>query len=216
MEVAGNYREDGYAHLKALVEPRMAQAFLQRLTKDLGRTALPLRGEAARPGVLKRSALQVYGADYSPMLFFLWGLTPLISRLTGCELLPSYDFFRVYRAGDVCRVHSDRESCEHSLSLTLDYSDGKVWDLQVGKTALSGRRKHVTEDFEGEEHVSIGMQPGDAVLYRGVHRRHGRMEPNPNRWSAHLFMHWVERDGPYRDHAFEGQDLEAPAKVNFG
>ncbi|MFL6845428.1 MAG: hypothetical protein ACJ8ER_11175 [Allosphingosinicella sp.] len=216
MEVAGDYQADGYAHLKALIEPRMAQLFLQRLTKDLGRTALPLRGKASHPGVLKRPALQVYGADYAPMTFFLWGLTPVMSRLVGRELLPTYDFFRIYRAGDVCRVHSDRESCEHSLSLTLDYSDGKAWDLQVGKRPLAGRQKHVTEDFEGEDHVSIAMQPGDAVLYRGIHRRHGRMEPNPNRWSAHLFLHWVERDGPYAEHAFEGADPEGAVKVNFG
>jgi hypothetical protein len=42
------------------------------------------------------------------------------------------------------------------------------------------------------------------------------MEPNPNRWSAHLFLHWVERDGPYAEHAFEGADPEGAVKVNFG
>jgi hypothetical protein len=57
------------------------------------------------------------------------------------------------------------------------------------------------------------MQVGDAVLYRGVQHRHGRITPNPNGWSAHLFLHWVERDGRYRDNAFDGQ--VKPAKVNF-
>jgi hypothetical protein len=215
MELVGSYERDGYAHLKALVEPTVAQAFLRRLSKDLGRSALPLRGKESHPGVLKRPALGVHGHDYAPMQFFLWGLTPLMSRLVGRELLPTYDLFRVYRAGDVCRVHSDREACEHSLSLTLDYSDGKAWDLQVGKRPLAGRQKHLTDDFEGEEHASIAMQPGDAVLYRGIHRRHGRTEPNPNRWSAHLFLHWVERDGPYRDQAFQGTDAETAGRVDF-
>jgi len=58
----------------------------------------------------------------------------------------------------------------------------------------------------------VSMKPGDAVLYEGVHHRHGRTDPNPNRWSAHLFLHWVDRDGPYRDHAFDGR---APAGVDF-
>jgi hypothetical protein len=215
MEVAGNYEVDGYAHIKGLVEPRVAQAFLQRVAKDLGRTALPLRGKDAHPGVLERPALQVFGADYAPMQYFLWGLTPLMSRLVGRELLPTYDFFRVYRAGDICRVHSDREACEHSLSLTLDYSDGKVWDLEIGRNPLPGRQKYLTEDFEEETYASVATQPGDAVLYRGIHRRHGRMSPNPNRWSAHLFLHWVEAEGEYRDQAFQGAD-PAPGKVNFG
>lgn len=215
MEVVGCYEEDGYAHLKGLIEPRVARTFLHRLAKDLGRNVLPLRGKHAHPGVLNRPALQVFGPDYPPMQYFLWGLTPLMSRLVGRELLPTYDLFRVYRSGDVCRVHSDREACEHSLSLTLDYSDGKIWDLEVSRQALPGRQKRLSEDFEGDDYVSVATAPGDAVLYRGIHRRHGRTTPNPNRWSAHLFLHWVEADGEYRDQAFQGAD-PAPGKVDFG
>lgn len=213
MEVVGRYREDGYALLRGLVAPRVARAFLRRLGKDLGRTALPLGGKGPQSRVLQRPALEVHGRDYAPMQFFLWGLTPLMSRLVGQELLPTYDFFRVYRAGDVCRVHSDRNACEHSLSLTLDYSDGKAWPLQVGTSASA--REGVADDFGEDGHASIAMAPGDALLYRGVDRRHGRTEPNPNRWSAHLFLHWVERDGPNRDEAFEGEPEAPEAGVSF-
>jgi hypothetical protein len=216
MEVLGRYDEDGYALLKALIEPEVARAFLQQVARDIGRTILPLSGEANHAGVLTRPALQIFGPDYPPMLSFLWGLTPLMSRLVGRELLPTFDFFRVYRAGDVCRVHSDGEACEHSLSLTLGYSEGKAWDLEIGTRPLPGRQKRLSEDFESEPHVSVATAPGDAVMYRGVHLRHGRTTPNPNRWSAHLFLHWVERDGPYRDEAYRGLDLSNPAKVNFG
>ncbi|HEU0098999.1 MAG TPA: hypothetical protein VFQ67_09515 [Allosphingosinicella sp.] len=201
MEVVGSYREQGYAHLKGLLDPLIARALLRGLVRDLGRTVFPMTGKESRPGVLNRAALQVHGEQYEPLKFLLWGLTPLLTQLVGRELLPTYDLFRVYRAGDICRVHSDREACEHSLSLTLDYSDGIPWPLQIGRDPLPERQKRLTEDFGHEEHVSIGMEPGDAVLYRGTHRRHGRTEPNPNRWSAHLFLHWVERDGAYREHA---------------
>ncbi|HYG47952.1 MAG TPA: hypothetical protein VD846_08415 [Allosphingosinicella sp.] len=214
MEIIGSYDKDGFAHLKSLIDPSLARAFLRNLARDLGRTVLPMTGKESRPGVLKGPALQVHGENYPPMKFFLWGLTPLVSQLVGRELVPTYDLFRVYRAGDVCRVHSDREACEHSVSLTLDYSDGKVWPLQIGRLPLPGRQKRLSEDFEGEEHVSVAMEPGDAVLYRGIHRRHGRTAPNPNRWSAHVFLHWVERDGAYRDQA--PAESGEPAPVNFG
>ncbi|HYJ82627.1 MAG TPA: hypothetical protein VEW26_07290 [Allosphingosinicella sp.] len=213
MEIVGNYATDGYAHLRGLIDPSMARTFLRSLARDLGRTVFPMTGKESRPGVLQRPALQVHGAQYPPMKFFQWGLTPLLSELVGRELLPTYDLFRIYRAGDVCRVHSDREACEHSVSLTLDYSDGKPWPLEIGKVPLPERQKRLSEDFEGEEHVSIGMEPGDAVLYRGIHRRHGRTEPNPNRWSAHLFLHWVERDGPFREEGRAGIDEASP--INF-
>jgi hypothetical protein len=215
MEVVGSYREDGYAHIKGLIGPVVAKAFLHRVARDLGRTALPLRGEDAHPDVLKRPALNVFGADYAPMQFFLWGLTPLIGRLVGRELLPTYDYFRVYRSGDVCRVHSDRGACEHSLSLTLGYSDSVAWDLEIGSRVLPDPQTRVTDGFDDETFASVAMAPGDAVLYRGIHRRHGRTTPNPNRWSAHLFLHWVEAEGPYRDQAFQGGGARS-GEVNFG
>ena len=214
MKLVGSYEDDGYAKLEGLVDPRVAQALLQPVARDLGRTALPFPGKASRPEILRRPALQVYGGDYAPMQFFLWGLTPLISSLVGRELLPTYDYFRVYREGDVCRVHSDRPSCEHSLSLTLGYSDSRVWDLEVARSPLAGGPEAVADDFGAEAYASIALEPGDALLYRGVDRRHGRTTPNPNAWSAHLFMHWVDPDGPYRDQAFDG--IPPEGKVSFG
>ena len=148
------------------------------------------------------------------MSFFLWALTPTISRLTGRDLLPSYDYFRIYREGDVCKVHADRPSCEHSVSLTLDYSDGEIWDLQVARDRTA-RGQPVTEDFGGAEFSSIGMKIGDAVLYQGVHHRHGRITPNPNEWSAHLFLHFVERGGPYEDQAFDKKVSLNPVNFSF-
>jgi hypothetical protein len=214
MRVLGSYHDDGYAHLQGLVPPEVAQAFLQGLKADLGPDAIPLSRVTEYPNLLKRPAFEVYGHHYKPMLFFLWGLTPTMSEIVGRELLPTYDYFRIYREGDTCRVHSDRHSCEHSLSLTLDYSDGAVWDLEVEKRRSEPSAK-VDEDFGSEAFTSIPMKVGDAVLYQGVNHRHGRISPNPNAWSAHLFLHWVDREGPYRGHAFDGQMKPAPVDFSF-
>jgi hypothetical protein len=109
----------------------------------------------------------------------------------------------VYQQGDVCLVHSDREACEHSLSLMVDLSDGLPWALCIGKDLVEQRPAPVVPDFGAEDYASLPMHAGDAVMYRGVDHRHGRVEANPNRWSAHLFMHWVDPNGPYADHAFD-------------
>lgn len=210
MQVTGNYQEDGYAHVGGLVPPEVAAAFLGRLRQDLGNRTIDLRGVKQFPNLLQRPAFELYGHHYYPMLFFLWGLTPIIAQLIGRDLLPTYNYLRIYRQGDTCHVHSDRYSCEHSLSLTLGYSDGKPWNLEVEqqRTEPSAR---VDQAFSSAA-ASISMEPGDGVLYQGVHHRHGRVTPNPNRWSAHLFLHWVDRDGPYRDHAFDGH---MPGPVDF-
>lgn len=212
MKVIGSYADDGYALIKELVPAEVTQAFLRQLKQDMGDAPIALSGVTQHLNLLTRPAFEVYSHHYPPMNFFLWGLTPIVSQLVGKELLPTYDYLRIYREGDICRVHSDRHSCEHSLSLTLDYSDGEIWDLEVEKGKSQPSAK-VDPDFVGEEYSSLSMQVGDAVLYQGVNHRHGRVKPNPNAWSAHLFLHWVDRDGPYADNAFDGRADRA--KVNF-
>ncbi len=214
MKVEGSYRDTGFAHLRGLIPVEVTDAFLRRLKQDLALDRVDLSGVTQHPNLLKRAAFEVYGRQYPPMLQFLWGLTPIVSQLVGRDLLPTYDYFRIYREGDVCMVHSDRQACEHSLSLTLDYSDGIAWDLEVG-TVRSEPSARVTDDFGAEPHAAIAMEVGDAVLYEGVHHRHGRMTPNPNGWSAHLFLHWVDRDGPYRGQALEGETSRAKADFHF-
>ena len=214
MKIDGDYLANCYAHLRQLVPAEVAQAFLQGLKQDLGEGAIPLSRTQEKVNLLTRPAFEIYGHHYKPFLYFLWGLTPIVSGIVGRELLPTYDYFRIYRQGDVCRVHSDRFSCEHSLSLTLGYSDERVWDLEVERRRVDPSAQ-VDEDFGAEDFAAIGMEVGDAVIYEGVHHRHGRTAPNPNAWSAHLFLHWVDRDGPYRDHAFDGQVKPAPVNFTF-
>lgn len=214
MEVVGSYHETGYAHVRELVAADVARAFLLGLREDVMPGTIPLRILKEHSNVLTRPAFEIYGYQYKPLLFFLWGLTPTISAAIGRELLPTYAYFRIYRAGDVCLVHSDRYSCQHSLSLTLGYSDGKTWDLQIGR-AETEPGPEANADFGPEDYATVTMEVGDGVLYQGVHHPHGRITPNPNAWSAHLFMHWVDPSGPYKDHAFDGRLADASADFVF-
>jgi hypothetical protein len=142
---------------------------------------------------------------------FLWGLTPIMSQLVGRDLLPSYTYFRIYLKGDICRVHSDRPSSEFGLSMTLEYSDDQCWDLQLGKERIDSLYP-LSDDFGTMDYASIEMGVGDAVLYQGSHYAHGRTQPNPNGWSAHLFLFFVDRNGPYSKHAFDEKQFD---RVDF-
>ena len=211
MELVGDYDRDGFAHVKGLIAAEIAQAFMMSLKAATRGVPIPLSKPQFRPAVLQRAAFDVSAQTFQPLNFFLWGLTPTISRLLGRELLPTYSYFRIYRQSDICRVHSDRPSSEHGLSLTLAYSDDKIWDLQVGRERTESLYP-LAEDFGTMDYASIGMEVGDAVIYQASHYAHGRITPNPNAWSAHLFMFYVDRDGPYREHAFDEVPIE---KVDF-
>ena len=200
-DAAESYRSNGYALLKRLFPPAVTKPFHARLQSDLNLTET--REFLTTCNLLDKPAIEVYSLQYPPMATFLWGLTPTISRLAGCDLLPTYAYFRVYQQGDVCRVHSDRHACEHSLSLMLELADNQPWALSVGREHDENRTFTIAEDFGSEQFSSLPMGAGDGVLYQGVSHRHGRIEPNPNRWSAHLFLHWVDSNGPHASHAFD-------------
>ena len=204
MTKTGNYLEDGYLALPGFVPTEVTHALLSMLKSDLVQGGVSFDQLKRKHDLLATAAVEVYGTHYLPLSTFLWGMTPAISALVGHDLRPTYCYFRMYRKGDICRVHSDRYACEHSLSLLLAASDDAAWPLEVGSQHIDTPRQRADADFGDEAYGSVAMLPGDAVLYQGVHRLHGRMMPNPNRWSAHLFLHWVDPAGPYADNAFEG------------
>ena len=109
-------------------------------------------------------------------------ITEKMEEITGLTLEPSYDYCRIYPHGEVLRRHTDRPSCEVSVTMNLRNTGGK-WAF------------HWTGG-------SIEMDPGDAVVYRGCDLEHWR-EANPAEQTHQLFLHYVDMDGPYTAHANE-------------
>ena len=199
------YLERGYVLLEQLFPPIVLAMFHRRMQEDLDLNGNP--AFVARGDLLTKPAIEVYSRQYAPMATFHWALTPTAADVAGCELVPTYAYFRAYRQGDVCLVHSDRHACEHSLSLTLHLADEQPWALSVEQRRID-QPEPVQRDFGGERFAPLRMRAGDAVMYRGVEHRHGRLDPNPNAWSAHLFLHWVDAHGPHAEHAFDRVMLE--------
>ena len=192
----------GACMLRGMVAPEVCQALLKQLWSDLCQKDV----QTCYPDndILLKPALEIHGDDYIPIAHFHWGVTSAVSEMTGADLLPSFSYFRMYVGGDICRIHSDRPASEVSLSVTLAYGDDKPWPFSVATTPVARPgMMNLSDEFGDEPFATFIMQPGDAVLYAGSTHRHGRIEPNPNEWSAHLFLQWVTRDGPNQQWAFE-------------
>jgi hypothetical protein len=201
---ARDYRDQGYAALPGLLAPDLAGALAAQFLRDLAEKRVrPRFAEGKR--LLKANVLNIHSARYPLMQSFHWGLTPAITAIAGCDLVPSYALFRVYPQGAVCMVHGDRPACEHSISLTLASGGAEPWPLDIATETTPLGAAGARDDFRGEVHTSVPLAPGDAVIYRGITQRHGRLAPNPNPWSAHLFLHWVDRAGPHAAEAFDGK-----------
>lgn len=203
-----DYFANGYVALEGLFPREVLHAFYARMKSDLEAAGHPLSTFQQSGPLLRQPAIEIYGYQYAPMLTFLWGLTPRVAEVVGRPLMPTYAYFRAYQEGDVCRIHSDRPACEHSLSLTIAYADDRPWALSVATEPTPEPQPTIADHFGDEPFGSVAMMPGDGVLYQGTHYRHGRLDPNPNRWSMHLFLHWVEKDGRYADQAFDRPTME--------
>jgi hypothetical protein len=114
-------------------------------------------------------------------------LLPTVERLTGLNLFPTYSYFRIYKRGDVLKCHRDRPACEVSVTLNLGCSSDTPWPIWIvgplGKACVS-------------------LRPGDALIYRGCDCDHWR-EAFEEEYSAQVFLHYVNRDGPSAEWKFD-------------
>src|SRR6478736_418058 len=141
------YRTDGYKLISQLVSREVRMGILARMKVDLSRQGISM-AQLERDGPLLRTkAVELYGHHYPMFTSFLWGMTPAIEAQVGEPLLPTYCYFRIYRKGDICRIHGDRLSCEHSVSLTLAYSDELAWPLEVGRRPIDSPYVRADERF---------------------------------------------------------------------
>ncbi|MEM9494498.1 MAG: hypothetical protein AAGA09_00735 [Pseudomonadota bacterium] len=213
-----SYREEGYCLIKSLFSPAVSARLVADVGEDIHRVGVDkFLGQTS---IHSHPGIEIYSHHYKMLNTLQWGVTALMRDITGVATLePSFGYFQIYGAGNRLYVHSDRASCEHSMSVTLAYSDGEPWDLVVSKSlvdhSLPEEGKKVGETFDGEDYHRASMAPGDAVAYPGHDRRHGRLEPNPNRWSAHIFLHWVDGAGENAGLAFDGKDRDTAIDFNI-
>jgi hypothetical protein len=107
-------------------------------------------------------------------------LWPVIEKVTGEELIPTYAYARLYSNGDVLEKHRDRPACELSMTVQLGRSHHYAWPIYMG-----GQRFDLSE--------------GDGVVYPGCDVEHWRDKcDGPNGYySGQVFLHFVRKNGSY-------------------
>ena len=170
----------GYANLSGVLHPAQRGAlasYYRRLT-------------AAMKGIGDTQCAGRYGVHNEFMARFIGSqLASLVEQVAAEGIMPSYAYFAGYRPGAVLSRHTDREQCEFSVSLLIDYEPAlgatSPWPLCL-------------ETPDGA--VRIHQAPGDALVYRGRQVPHWRPELPPAHRSDSLLLHYVRRDfsGPLR------------------
>lgn len=123
-------------------------------------------------------------AWYSDLLMtsFLETKLPIVEKESGLKLFPTYAYWRYYVFGAILKKHSDRPACEISVTACIKKYDN--WPIVV-------------------EGTSFELEEGDAVLYAGCDQKHWRPGVYKGEGMAQVFFHYVDQNGPNKDHAYD-------------
>lgn len=117
----------------------------------------------------------------------LIGLLPDIEAASGCPLLATYSYARLYLHGNALARHRDRDAAEIAVTIHLGADDGDP-----------------PPPLRFAPDVAVVQQPGDAVVYLGDQLEHWR-DPFTGSRFGQLFLNYVRADGARRGHVHDGR-----------
>jgi hypothetical protein len=122
-----------------------------------------------------------YVAHNEPVVrYFHHQLTKLMSATVGQPVKPSYVYFASYQDGADLKKHTDREQCEFSITMQIDFSPEPR-----GKTPWP-----ICLEVNGKA-VKVRQALGDALLYKGIELPHFRSRIPRGCTSTSIFFHYV-------------------------
>jgi hypothetical protein len=166
------FQENGYVPVAGLIHPFHIAA-LRRYYRHLIRTGAWHLGDGQSPR-------RYVAHNENVARFFHHQLTSAVSALAGEAVKPSYVYPASYQSGAELEKHTDREQCEFSITLCLDYSpepDRETpWPLHL-ETKMGT--------------VTVFQAIGDGLLYRGTQLPHYRHPLPEGNTSTSIFFHYV-------------------------
>tara|TARA_R110000744_G_scaffold60831_1_gene125913 strand:+ start:677 stop:1198 length:522 start_codon:yes stop_codon:yes gene_type:complete len=110
----------------------------------------------------------------------------LVEKESNLKLFPTYSYWRYYIFGGILKKHTDRPACEISITACIKKYDN--WPIII----------------EGN---SLELKEGEAVLYNGCDQEHWRPGIYKGKGMAQVFFHYVNKNGPYTDHAYDNMNI---------
>jgi hypothetical protein len=166
------FRERGYVPLSNLIHPFNLAALRRYYRSAIRRGTIRLGDE--------QSSRRYVAHNESVARFFHHQIANAVSAVVGEAIKPSYVYLASYLSGAELRKHTDRQQCEFSVSLCLDFSPepqlATSWPLRL-------------DTSEGTVTVYQGL--GDGLVYRGTRVPHYRHTLAAGHTATSIFFHYV-------------------------
>ena len=180
-DAAAQFQNDRYAVLENIVEPTQLKA-LQTYFRRYAEQGFMIFGDGQVP-------LRFAQNDEPVAAIIHEGLIPLMSKLAGVPIRPTYSYTAVYMAGADLKPHTDREDCVFSFSLQLDYSPPS--ETGVSPWALYLSQHDDPARVDPADDLAFHLANGSCLAYMGRELVHYRMELPEGHRSISLFFHYV-------------------------
>lgn len=118
---------------------------------------------------------------------------PTLEKIIGKRLHPTYSYARIYYNGATMARHVDRPSCQYSATITISVDETGPWEIWM--TNLAGVAKPLV------------LPVGSMAVYSGDILEHWREEPYKGKRQIQAFLHFVDADGIYADHKYDGREM---------
>jgi hypothetical protein len=135
---------------------------------------------------LVNSSFSFYNAHCFEVLMML--LKEDVEKIVDKQLYPTYSYARIMYPGASMPKHTDRESCEYSVSICVSEDIENPYPLWI-------------EDYSGQAY-DVHLSAGNMVVYKGRELQHWR-DDYKGKEHIQAFMHYVDVDGPYADWKFD-------------
>jgi len=166
------FRERGYVPLGDLIHPFNLAALRRYYRYAIRRGAIRLGDEQSS---------RRYVAHNEPVArYFHHQIANAVSAIVEEPVKPSYVYLASYLSGAELKKHTDRQQCEFSVTLSLDFSPepemATSWPLRLDT---------------GEGTVTVHQALGDGLVYRGPKVPHYRDVLGEGYTSTSIFFHYV-------------------------
>jgi len=169
------FQQKGYVPVAGLIHPFHVAALRRYYRHHIRTGKIPLGDH--------QSSLRYVAHNEPVARFFHRRLTGAVSAIAGEPVKPSYVYMASYQPGAILKKHTDREQCEFSITLCLDYAPeprvATPWPLRLHLE--SGQ-------------VTVYQALGDALVYRGCQIPHSREALPAGHTSTSIFFHYVRED----------------------
>ena len=107
--------------------------------------------------------------------FMHYELLPLVEKIVGITLEPTYTYLSCYKKGTDLPAHTDRPECEYTVSYIIDKPKGVKWDIYLHKekqTKKNKGRSNYTPDKS--ECLALDCNSNGLMIFKGEDHLHFR------------------------------------------